>query len=242
MYIPNGINTGGIKTNYLTAINGTISKLTSNYSNILQLYTNSITLNGNMVVTGNVTINGNINISGLTILDDLEINGNLTVNGTTSLSDLDVSGNLTVRGMTNLYDLDVSGNHTVHGTTSLYDLDVSGNLTVHGTTKLGTSLIYTDNLLTDVSGIIAFNKIVTFLDASGSAYNTLPTAPENNLVKILVSTHNNTTIVETTQGNFLDTSGNTTMATFNTIGQSLTLLSAGNNWVILSNYGDVQFS
>ena len=76
MYIPNGINTGGIKTNFLTAVNCSLTKLTSNYSNILQLYTNSITLDGNMVVSGNVEIKKNIVIGG-----NVDIDGNVDISG-----------------------------------------------------------------------------------------------------------------------------------------------------------------
>jgi hypothetical protein len=183
MYIPNGINTAGIKTNFLTGVNGKISNLTCNYANLLQLYSSSIALNGNMNITGNINVTGNINID--------------------------------------------------------------GNLVVIENTYLGSSLIYSSEMLSDVSGSITFDNIVTWLDASGDIYPSLPIAPEDNLIKIITLQENYGSYSAIVQiqspETFLDVSGST-VATFDTIGQSLTLLSVGNKWAILSNYGNVQLS
>jgi hypothetical protein len=125
MYIPNGINTAGIKTNYLTAVNGKISNITCNYANLLQLYTNSLTLNGNMQITGNVIMTGNINVTG-----DIEITENLTVLENTYLNVLDVSGTATFND-----NVEIKQNLTVLENTYLNVLDVSGTATFYGDVK-----------------------------------------------------------------------------------------------------------
>lgn len=164
MYISTGINTNGIKTNYFTGVNCKISKLISNYANILELYVNNINLKGNMSITGD--------------------------------------------------------------------------------TQLGSSLIYTSNTLT--TGSISFNENITWLDTSssmGAVTFTLPIAPKDNLLKIIIFKNgSNNAIVQISSGTFLDSVGTNTKATFTTVGQSLTLLSSGNKWAILSNNSSVTFS
>jgi len=168
MYISNGINTNGIKTNFFTGINCKMSNLTCNYANVLQLYTNEIILKGDITITGN--------------------------------------------------------------------------------TYLGNTLVYSSEVLDTSGSNITFTEIVTWLDAtSGNITVNLPIATEDNLLKIITLKANAngmyTAIVEiASPGTFLNSVGTNTKATFTAVGQSLTLISLGNKWAVLSNNSSVTFS
>ena len=159
MYIPNGINTNGIKTNYLTATNGNISKLTTNYSNILQLYTCGINLSGEMVITGNISLSGNISVNNLNVSGNVEIQKNLTVSGNTSLRTLEVSEKLEVLSYTESSSTDTGALVVFGGVGIGKNLNVGGNVNVNGQLSMTSNILSNRRIittylnLTDLSGI-----------------------------------------------------------------------------------------
>jgi len=142
----------------------------------------------------------------------LTINQNLIVDGTSYLNEVDVSGNLTINS-----DL------TVEGTSYLNDVDVSG------------SIIFSNQETIDTSGsIISLNQTITLIDCSGTSMSIiLPNETYIGKIKIIILQSNGGSNTCVVNGTYLPSF---TTATFDNVGDSLTLLSMGSSgWTVLAN-------